>query len=216
MTPNGVTRITPVKDPTPEQAEAIAKAPVRLDGTVRNVFLTLAWHPMLLARFNAFAGTFFRFGRLSASERELIILRVASRARCAYELAQHVELARQAGLSDATMLAVLEQPGAPQLNSGERLLLQFTDAVFEKGRVEDSLWRQLGARYDEAQLLELISVVGFYRYAADLMNVIGIEPEDPIDLAVDWFTDGDDAGAMTLQRHDAGAVDAVSQNRRMT
>lgn len=185
----GRPRIRPVDQPTAEQAAVIAKAPTRSDGTTRNIFATLAWHPQLLTRFNAFAGVFFRFGRLSAYDRELLVLRVACRTRCGYELAQHVELAREAGLADSTMLAVLEQPEAPSLGRAERLLVDAVDRLCASGSLDDHLWDRLAERYDEAQMLEVISIVGFYRYAADLLNVVGIEPEDRIDLRVSWMAE---------------------------
>jgi hypothetical protein len=87
------------------------------------------------------------------------------------------------------MLAVLEQPEAPSLRRAEQLLVDVVDCLCASGSVDDDLWNRLAERYDEAQLLEVISIVGFYRYAADLLNVVGIEPEDSVDLRVSWMTE---------------------------
>jgi alkylhydroperoxidase family enzyme len=182
-------RITPITDPGPVEAAMIAKAPVRPDGTIRNIFLTLVRHPDLAERFNAFAGTFFIRSRLTDYERELVILRVACRARCEYEYAQHIDLAREAGIADEKILAAVEQPGSAELDQTERLLMRFTDVLFETGHLDEPLWADVAARYDEAQLIELVSLVGFYRYAADLMNVVGIQPEEPVAIPVDWLPD---------------------------
>jgi 4-carboxymuconolactone decarboxylase len=175
-------RLAPVKEPNEEQEAALAKAPTLPDGTVRNIFLTLAHHPMLLKRFNAFAGTFIAFGKMPADEREVVILRVGMRAEAAYELGQHLPLARDAGLSEATIDAVLADPPGDALTVWERELVDFTDRLLDTGDVDDAAWTALAGRYDEAQLVELLCLVGFYRMVADFLNVAGVELEDDMEV----------------------------------
>jgi 4-carboxymuconolactone decarboxylase len=175
-------RLAPVSAPNEEQEAALAKAPTLPDGTVRNIFLTLAHHPMLLKRFNAFAGTFIAFGKMPADEREVVILRVGMRAEAAYELGQHLPLARDAGLSDATIDAVLADPPGDALTAWERELVNFTDRLLDTGDVDDAAWTALAGRYDEAQLVELLCLVGFYRMVADFLNVAGVELEDDMEV----------------------------------
>ena len=76
-----------------------------------------------------------------------LVLRVAALTGCRYELAQHVDIAREAGVSDATMRAVIEQDG--QLTEAERLLVACADAVIESGAIEEPLWRDLAVAYEE-------------------------------------------------------------------
>jgi 4-carboxymuconolactone decarboxylase len=175
-------RLAPVSAPDEEQETALAKAPTLPDGTVRNIFLTLAHHPLLLKRFNAFAGTFIRFGNVPADERELVILRVGARTDAAYELGQHLPLAREAGLADATIDAVLADPPGEALGDWERRLVDFTDRLLDTGDVDDATWAALAGRYDEAQLVELLCLVGFYRMVADFLNVAGVELEDDMEV----------------------------------
>jgi 4-carboxymuconolactone decarboxylase len=175
-------RLAPVSAPDEEQQAALAKAPTLPDGTVRNIFLTLAHHPLLLKRFNAFAGTFIRFGKVPADERELVILRVGKRADAAYELGQHLPIARGAGLSDATIDAVLADPPGDALTAWERELVNFTDRLLDTGDVDDAAWTALADRYDEAQQVELLCLVGFYRMVADFLNVAGVELEDDMEV----------------------------------
>lgn len=175
-------RLPPVSAPDEEQQAALAKAPTLPDGTVRNIFLTLAHHPLLLKRFNAFAGTFIAFGKLPADERELVILRVGKRADAAYELGQHLPLARDAGLADATIDAALADPPGDALSASERELVDFTDRLLDTGDVDDATWAALSGRYDEAQLVELLCLVGFYRMVADFLNVAGVELEDDMEV----------------------------------
>jgi AhpD family alkylhydroperoxidase len=171
-------RISPVSAPDEAQAQALAKTPALPGGQVRNIFTTLAWQPVLLQRFNALAGTFMRFSTISPYARELVVLRVAATIRCRYELGQHLPLAREAGLSDDTVRAVLDVPARTGLAPGDQLLAALADQVLDRGEVDDRTWAELRAGYDEPQLIELLALVGVYRMIGDLLNVAGVELED--------------------------------------
>jgi alkylhydroperoxidase family enzyme len=175
-------RIAPVKALDEEQRAALAKAPTLPDGTVRNIFLTLAHHPLLLKRFNAFTGTFIAFGLLPADERELVVLRVGARLDAPYELGQHFPIARDSGLSDEVIEAVVApEPGAA-LSADQLALVEFTDRLIDRGDVDENVWDALAGRYDDAQLVELLCLVGTYRMVADFLNVAGVELEDDMEV----------------------------------
>jgi 4-carboxymuconolactone decarboxylase len=171
-------RLAPVSHLGSEERELLAKTPTCPDGSVRNIFLTLLHHPQLLKRFNAFAGTFMRFSSISPAEREAVVLRVATRTNCRYEIAQHVPIARDAGLDGDTILAILGQRTAAQLGERQELLMSVTDELLAEGTISDARWTALAEQYEPPALLELICLVGFYRMTADLLNVVGVELED--------------------------------------
>jgi 4-carboxymuconolactone decarboxylase len=175
-------RLAPVGEPDEAQRAALEKAPTLPDGTVRNIFLTLAHHPLLLKRFNAFAGTFIAFGLLPADDRELVILRVGARAAAPYELGQHLPLAREAGLAEEAIDAVLADPPGPALTAGQRALVDFADRLLDRGDVDPAGWEALRSRYDEAQLVELLFLVGCYRMVADFLNIAGVELEADMEV----------------------------------
>jgi alkylhydroperoxidase family enzyme len=185
-TQRGAPRIPPVSSPDEAQREILAKAPTRPDGTHRNIFLTFAHHPLLLQRFNAFAGTFMRFGKLSPYERELLVLRVAGRVGSRYEYCQHLQIARDAGLDDGTIMAALSQPGAPPLSPADRLLVTAADELLDTGDVGEETWSALAERYEPAALLELLFTIGLYRITGEILNTVGVQLEDEPDLAIDW------------------------------
>ncbi|CAB4882746.1 unannotated protein [freshwater metagenome] len=179
-------RIAPVVDPDEAQLELLAKAPALPDGTVRNIFTTLLHHPVLLQRFNALAGTFFRFSHITAYERELLIVRVAGRTGSRYEYGQHLALARDAGLSDEVIRAVLLQDGAPALSPEDQLLADVTDELLARGELGDAHWNALAQRYDTPALLEIVLTIGFYRMTADMLKTVGVQLEEQPDLELDW------------------------------
>src|SRR5262249_17456488 len=78
-----------------EQRELLADGSLRL-----NIFRTLVHHPGLFRKWLPFGGKLLAGGKLSARDRELVILRTAFRCRARYEWAQHVAIARTAGLTD--------------------------------------------------------------------------------------------------------------------
>lgn len=184
---SGAPRIPTVEGPDDEQLAILAKAPARADGTVRNLFLTLLQHPRLLKRFNAFAGTFMAFGLMDVEDRELVILRIAARTSCEYELVQHLPLARETALSEAAIAAVLVPvPPVDALSAHQARLVAAADQMLTTGAVEDRSWNALAARYSHAEMLELVTLVAFYRMTADVLNVVGIQPEDDLDVEIDW------------------------------
>ena len=151
-----------------------------------NIFLTLAQSPLLLKRFNAFAGTFFISDLVSAYDRELIVLRAASHVGSRYEYAQHLSIARDAGLSDPVIRAAMRQPDAPPVSDADQLLLDATDQFIADGDISDVIWGQLSVRYSDAALLHVLFIIGLYRMTGEILNTVGITPEEEPDLAVDW------------------------------
>lgn len=51
-------------------------------------------------------------------------------------------------------------PAASGLSVREQLLLRLVDELHDTARVSDALWQALRATWDEAQLIELVAVVG--------------------------------------------------------
>ncbi|HME78512.1 MAG TPA: carboxymuconolactone decarboxylase family protein [Mycobacterium sp.] len=99
----------PVKDWPPGMRDALAAmtppAPRHsLTGDRRrqgaNILGALAHHPALVKAVFTLNGHLLRATTLTARQRELVIMRVAVLRQSSYEWAQHVFLARDAGLTD--------------------------------------------------------------------------------------------------------------------
>jgi alkylhydroperoxidase family enzyme len=89
-------------------------APGRPAGTrqrpVSNILGIFSWHPALTKGFLAFNNHLFR-STLPARVRELVTVRVTWLRRGEYEWAQHVRMARAAGMSEEEIEAIAEGPG---------------------------------------------------------------------------------------------------------
>ncbi|MDQ6919571.1 MAG: carboxymuconolactone decarboxylase family protein [Candidatus Dormibacteraeota bacterium] len=168
-------RIPPAESPGPEATETLTKVPT-LDGRPLNIFTTLAHHPLLLKRFIALGGVFTTLNQLPARERELVILRTAWRTGSAYEFGQHTRIGLASGLSEDEIGRVARD-GAEGWEPADGALLNAVDELQAADRVGDDTWAELSGRYTEAELLELLALIGFYRMTAGILNSAGVESE---------------------------------------
>ena len=168
-------RIAPATEWPPELADRI-----RNDrrGTVLNVTKTLAQHPTLFRRFGPFGGLLAFGGLLDGRSREIVILRVGWRARAVYEFGQHTLYGREAGLRDAEILALTEDPAGGPWTAQERNLIAMVDELCDDDCVSEATWQRLAARWSEAELVELLVLAGFYRLISGFLNSVGVQPED--------------------------------------
>jgi len=166
-------RIRPVV-PADEETAELFRSVLNHDGLVLNAASTLAHHPRLLKRFTVFAGLFLTHCLLPERDRELITLRCAHRFDSEYYFGHHVLLA--AGV--LTPEEISKTVGATSEWSGsDRHLLEAIDELIATADLSDATWSELCDRYDEAQLLDLVMLVGFYRMTCQYVNTIGIERE---------------------------------------
>ncbi|WP_131738927.1 carboxymuconolactone decarboxylase family protein [Actinomadura roseirufa] len=114
---------------------------------------------------------------LPARDRELAILRTAWRLRSEYAFGQHTRMGRAAGLTAEEIERVAAGPDAPGWTDFEVVLLRAVDELHDDGRLSDGAWRALARVYDEAQLIDLIAVVGRYWTVAVTLNSLGVRPE---------------------------------------
>jgi 4-carboxymuconolactone decarboxylase len=173
-------RVPPV-DPGPlagtELAEALAKTVFR-DGPVLNIMGTLAHQPTLLKRFNVLGGAFLVHGLLPAREREIVILRVGWNCRSVYEFGQHTLLGRDAGLSDEEIAALATtRAGGPPWSADDEALIALADEICTDDCAGDATFAALRRRWNDAELVELVALAGFYRMVSGFLNTLGVEPE---------------------------------------
>lgn len=145
-----------------------------------NALGTLARHPALTRAFNTFNGHVQFATTLSPRQRELLVLRVASLRRCAYEWAQHAVLATDAGLSADEVERVARGPSDPEWSNLERAMLSAADELVEKATVSDETWAVLAAELDERQLIDLVFTVGSYEVLAMAFLTFAVELDDDL------------------------------------
>lgn len=140
-----------------------------------NAIATLVQHPALAGAYLPFSAYLLAGSTLPAPLRELAILRLAHRSACSYEWIHHVEIGKQAGLSDADIAAARSGDAAEPLFG---LVLHAVDELLDAMKVSDATWGALSEHLDRRQLMDLVFTVGGYLTLAMGLNSFGVEPED--------------------------------------
>jgi AhpD family alkylhydroperoxidase len=138
-----------------------------------NVLGLLARHPDLARSFLTFNKHLLGSSTLPPRTRELAILRVAWRRRCRYEWAQHVLIARRAGVTDAEIAEVRAGTGT--------LLNGAVDELETESRLSDKTYAALAENLDERQLMDLVFTVGAYGLLAMALNSFEVELDPGLD-----------------------------------
>jgi alkylhydroperoxidase family enzyme len=134
----------------------------------------LARQPDLLAPFLGWAAALALNGVLSNRDHELLALRVASNCRSEFEWVEHVEYARDAGLTDVEITSVRATIDAGTWSAPERALLQAADDLHRSDDVTDGTWADLARSFDPPALVEILFVVGQYTMLSLVANAAGI------------------------------------------
>lgn len=143
------------------------------DVPVPSVIATLLHNPQLASRFLAYNMELLQRPTIDARLRELMILRVAFRARAPYEWAQHVRMAEALGITADEITAIAGSDG--DWKPLEAALLTATDELIDNYRIADDTWQLLAADLDETQLVELVFVIGTYTALAMAFNSFGLQ-----------------------------------------
>jgi 4-carboxymuconolactone decarboxylase len=132
-----------------------------------NALGLLARHPALARAFLTFNVHLLSASSLPPRVRELAILRVAWRRRCRYEWAQHVAIARRAGITDDEIAQVRA--------ADSTLISRAVDELDEGSCLSDETYQALAAELDDRQLLDLVFTIGTYALLAMTFNTFGVE-----------------------------------------
>jgi 4-carboxymuconolactone decarboxylase len=128
-----------------------------------------------------FAKALMTEGVLSPSLRELAILRVARRQRCAYAWDAHLEVARQCGMDQAGLALLMADRTERPPESFETLVLSAVDELLDEGKIRGPTRMALEVRLGHAAIVELTMLVGQYALLSmvcrtfDLPSEIGAE-----------------------------------------
>ena len=141
---------------------------------VSNILGIFSWHPALAKGFFTFNSHLFH-STLSARDRELATVRVAWLRRGEYEWAQHVRMAKTAGLSGEEVDAILAGPDSPVWGPRDAALLRSVDEIVADRYVSDDTWKRLAEHFDRKQLMDLVFTIGAYDLLAMAMNTFGLE-----------------------------------------
>lgn len=139
-----------------------------------NILGVFAWHPALAKAWFGFNSHLFH-STLSARDREMATVRIGWLRRGEYEWAQHVRMAKSAGLSQEEIDAIMAGPDSPVWEPRDAALLRSVDELAADRYVSDETWQRLAKDFDRKQLMDLVFTVGAYDLLAAAMNTFGLQ-----------------------------------------
>jgi alkylhydroperoxidase family enzyme len=139
-----------------------------------NIIAVYAWHPELTRGWMPFSNH-LRNSTLPSRVRELVVLRIAWLRRGEYQWAQHTRLGRKAGLSDGEIAAIRDSTQEGGWEPLEAAALRAVDEMAADRNISDDTWRELAARLDRRQLLDLVFTIGTYDMHCLVFNTIGLQ-----------------------------------------
>ena len=162
--------------PLAEFEPALKKRLEELWGTPPNLYRALANHPNIIAAWTEFANTLRNGTRTPRALRELVILRGAQLSRSEYEWAQHLRMARKAGVREAQIAALAEWRGSGEFDEREKAALAIGEAVTE-GRVTEAVYHEGMKHFDHHDYVEIAVTAGFYAMVARVLDAMGVPLE---------------------------------------
>jgi len=152
------------------------------DGTgPPNILYTIGHHPTLLPAFLGFTAALALEGVLARPDAELLALRAAWNCRSAFEWAHHVEYGLASGLSTEEILAIPDGPDHRIWSEHQSLLLQTADELHATRGLADGHFASLRERWSEAEIVEIVFVVGNYTMLSMVANATGVPVEQRLD-----------------------------------
>ncbi len=167
-------RIPPLRQAEWSEEQRRTLEPAYRKGGFYNLVGTLSRHPDASKRIGQVtAHVLGPTSTLPPRDRELLILRTAWLCRAEYEWAQHVLIARRAGVTDAEIERCREGPDADGWRPRDAHLLRAADELHADQCIRDSTWAALAESYDARQMMDVVFAVGQYTLVAMALKSFG-------------------------------------------
>jgi alkylhydroperoxidase family enzyme len=171
-----MSRLAPVSPPYPPEIQQ------HFDRIMRGappllLFRVMASQPRAWDKFRG--GSLLDKGPLSMRQREIVIDRTCALNRCEYEWGVHVTaFAQAAKFTDEQIRATVHGGAdAPCWSDAEQAMISAVDALHQRATLDEAEFANLKAHYDDAQMLEIIQLCGFYRTVSYLCNALALPLE---------------------------------------
>ncbi len=141
------------------------------------LFRVMAGRPRAWEKFRG--GSLLDRGPLSLREREIVIDRTCALNGCEYEWGVHVAAFAEAAHLTKDEVRATMHGGADAAcwSEAEKAMLIAVEALHQRATLSDAEFAALKGHYDEAQILEIIQLCGFYRTVSYLCNSLALPLE---------------------------------------
>lgn len=164
------------RDALPADKREIHDYLAKTRGAVRLPFSAVLNNPELTYRI-AHLGSYIRFdSTLPEDVRELAILSAAREVDARFEWAGHVRLAKELGISDATIDAIAGRKALASFSDHETLPIGAARELLHDHKLSDATFNAAHALFGDSGVVELLGTIGYYSLMGCLLNGLQIEP----------------------------------------
>jgi len=162
--------------PNAEFSPALKARLQELWGDPPNLYRALGNHPALCAAWTEFARAIRYESRNPRPLRELIILRGAQVMGSEYEWAQHLKMARKAGVREAQIAALAGWRSSAEFDAREKAALALAEAV-TRADVTDEVYAEASKHFGHQDFVELALTAAFYAMVGRMLDAMRIQLE---------------------------------------
>ena len=166
-----------MKVPLADFEPALKKRLEELWGTPPNLYRALGNHPKLVGAWTEFSKMLRYDTRTPRALRELVILRGGQLMRSEYEWAQHVGMARKAGVREAQIAELANWRNSKEFDAREKAAIALGEDV-TKGNVTQPVYEEAMRHFDHHDYVELAAVAAFYAMVGRMLDAMGVQLED--------------------------------------
>ncbi|THE64924.1 carboxymuconolactone decarboxylase family protein [Salinadaptatus halalkaliphilus] len=141
-----------------------------------HLFQSMGHVPRAMQAYMRYGTALWNAGDLTTRERELAILAVARTVRARYEWHQHVELGREAGITDSELAAIARDDDT-DFPEREQAIMRYASAV-ATGGVTDPLFRAAEEVTDTETVVGLTMLAGHYLMTARILDSLSVPIDD--------------------------------------
>jgi alkylhydroperoxidase family enzyme len=175
-------RIAPLEPPFEPDVGAVLEPMMPPGVPPIALFRTFARNPAMAEAMQGW-GSYELSRKLSLSmrQREIVIDRTCARCGCEYEWGVHVAFfAERVGLTTEQVASLTHGAADDRCwtDPVERALVEAVDALHDTADIADELWDRLRLGLDEAQVLDLLLLTGWYHAISYAARAVGIPFED--------------------------------------
>jgi 4-carboxymuconolactone decarboxylase len=169
-------RLAPMLPPWPDSDGFQTKTS---DGRLIGPFNPMLCSPGVSAGFVDFIEAEARSTSLDNRVRQVVTLAVGAVWNSPYELYAHSAEARQAGLPDEVIEALVAGGIPDQLSDDEKLAARFAQQLTAEHRVDAALYAAAERAYGQRGLVDLTLLVGYFHTTCALLNAFDIPAPQP-------------------------------------
>ena len=167
--------------PTDDELSLLRTLALKADKNL-NVSRMIAGTDDMMVGAVAMVRAVFDAKHIPAQVRELIILRTAMLLDCPYEWQQNVQMAKNAGCTQAQIDAVAADGAVDSLGEEVNLVMSATDELTKTGTLSDGVLQQLLDRYQPTLTRKMILTISWFNLLSRFLNGcrVPMETEDKI------------------------------------